>query len=731
MAIEEKENIEEPPEVEQESLQPEWENPPTIRDLQQNLDDADVDHGNHQQDVNRWLDNMAMEGAAAPPKVKGRSSVAPKVIRKQAEWRYSSLSDPFLSSSDIFEVSPKTAGDRTRAQQNGLVLNHQLNTYINKVAFIDAYVRDAVDTGTVICEVSWVIEEEEVPEEVPVYEYQPSMDPQLGQRYIHLAQIKQASQDLYWEHMNEGTDQAIGMYIQTGQLYEAVQVGTEIKTSIVETKNHPYVEVCDSANILIDPSCGGDLNKAQFVIKRHKASLSDLKKEGKYENLDKILVDSASVLANPDFKDTDDIQSFSFNDKPRKQFVVTTYWGSWDIHKTGIVVPIVASWVNSTLIRLEENPYPFKKPPFVMAVYMPKRRSIYGEPDGELLEDNQKIIGATTRGLIDLMGKSANAQMGTKQGFLDATNKRRFARGDNYEFNAQGDPRHAIYQHSFPELPRSGFDMIQMQNADAESLTGVKAFNSGINSAALGDSVGGGRDAMDAASKRESGILNRLAEGIREIGRMFVAMNAVWLSDEEVVRITDDEFVTVRRDDLAGNFDIKLGISTAEENNKRAQELAFMLQTLGNNMDFDLQKILISDIARLRKMPAVAKRVEEFEPKPDPMEVMKAQLEIKLLEAQIEKELELAAKHRSEAEANKARGYKDGTQGDLNSAKAGTEGAKTREHHSNADKTDLDYIHKTTGVDHARDLQKQDKKDLNDLNKTIVQAGLTNNEKKE
>ena len=77
------------------------------------------------------------------------------------------------------------------------------------------------------------------------------------------------------------------------------------------------------------------------------------------------------------------------------------------------------------MIRLEKNPFPDKKPPFVKAVYMPVRKSSWGEPDGELLEDNQKIVGAITRGMIDLLGKSANGQTAFKKGALDPVNKRK------------------------------------------------------------------------------------------------------------------------------------------------------------------------------------------------------------------------------------------------------------------------------------------------------------------
>ena len=42
--------------------------------------------------------------------------------------------------------------------------------------------------------------------------------------------------------------------------------------------------------------------------------------------------------------------------------VMYEYWGNYDINDDGIAEPIVCAWVGSTVIRLELNPYPDKKP---------------------------------------------------------------------------------------------------------------------------------------------------------------------------------------------------------------------------------------------------------------------------------------------------------------------------------------------------------------------------------
>ncbi len=67
-------------------------------------------------------------------------------------------------------------------------------------------------------------------------------------------------------------------------------------------------------------------------------------------------------------------------------------------------------------------------------------------------------------------------------------------------------PESAFYLHKFPEIPQSAAVMLEIQNNDAESLTGVKAFSSGISGSALGSTATGVRSALDATSKRDLDI---------------------------------------------------------------------------------------------------------------------------------------------------------------------------------------------------------------------------------
>jgi len=690
-------------ETEEEASLTEWKNEPTVANLKQDLTDAKPDTDAHIARVDGWLENLNITGKAKLAASKGRSTIVPKLIRKQAEWRYASLSEPFLSTSDLFDVDPVTSEDKASAYQNALVLNNQFNTKIKKIKFIDEYIRTAVDEGTVIVRVGWDFQETVTEVEHNVYEYRPVANEQEMQQLQQAMQIMAEDPGqfaIFPEDVRESAEQSTSQQ----QPIIATVTGTELVEETQTTYNCPTLEVCNFRNITIDPSCQGDLEVANFLSYSFESSLSDLKKDGKYTNLGKVKVQGASILGEPDH-DSPDESNFNFSDKARKKFVVYEYWGFWDINNDGVLVPIVAAWVGNEMIRLEENPFPDQKIPFVTAQYLPVRRSIFGEPDGELLEDNQKVVGAVTRGMIDIMGRSANGQTGIRKDALDVSNRRKFDAGKDYEYNGGIDPRIGFYMHTYPEIPQSAQYMLGVQNAEAESLTGVKAFSGpkGISGAALGDNVGGIKSAMDAAAKRELGILRRLAQGINEIGRKIISMNAEFLEEEEVIRTTANEFVPVRRDDLEGKHDLRLSISTPEADEAKAKELAFMLQTTGQTMGPAFSQIILSDIAKLRKMPDLAKRIENFAPEPDPLAEERAQLEIELLKAQIANEHSKAQENTTDAE--------------LNMAKVANLGSDT-------DNKDLDFIEQESGTKQERDLQKLDRGAEHNAKKSVLDQGL-------
>jgi len=99
-----------------------------------------------------------------------------------------------------------------------------------------------------------------------------------------------------------------------------------------------------------------------------------------------------------------------------------------------------------------------------------------------------------------------------------------------------------------------------------------------------------------------------------------------------------------------------------------------------------MSKLILRDIARLRKMPELAQKIEESQPQPDPAEQQLRQLEILKLQKEI-------AKMDSEIVENYAGA-------ELDQAKARTEG-------SQADLNDLDFVEQESGVKQEREKELQ------------------------
>ena len=131
-------------------LQPTWKNAPTALKLRADLKEAQSDHTMHTSQVDRWLDALNVEGSSAVKSGQGKSSITPKLIRKHAEWRYASLSEPLHTASTLFTTTPVSAEDAPIAEQDGAILNHQFENEIDKTALIDEAVRAGVDEGTIV-----------------------------------------------------------------------------------------------------------------------------------------------------------------------------------------------------------------------------------------------------------------------------------------------------------------------------------------------------------------------------------------------------------------------------------------------------------------------------------------------------------------------------------------------------------------------------------------------------
>ena len=597
--------------------------------------------------------------------IKGKSQIVSQDIRKQLEWMIPSLADPFLSSPDIIKCNPITWEDVPSARQNELLLNTQFCRKFPRYNFLMKSLKVLAMEGTLVVQTGWDYEDEEVEEMVETV----VIDPESGEEMIIMAKQKV----------------------------------TKVK------KNQPTAVVCRNEDIYIDPTCMDNMDKCQFVIHRYETDLSSLRADGRYKNLDKVEKYEGQNRDNE--YSPQDHTYFTFEDKARKKMVMYEYWGNYDVNEDGIAEPIVCSWIGNTVVRLQSNPYPDKKPPFIVVPFNAVPFQIYGDSLASVIGDNQKVKTAIIRGVIDNMAQSNNGQVGMKKGSLDIANRKKFLQGNNFEYNGdKGD----FWQGSYNQIPGSAFDVMTLMNNEIESQTGVKSFSGGITGNALGSSATGARGALDATATRRISLVRNIAENlIKPLMRKWMSYNAEFLEAEEIVRITNEEFIPIKRDDLTGNIDIDISISTAEDNNAKSQELSFLLQTLGNTMPFEMTQMIIAEIAKLSRMPDLEKRIRDFKQEPDPaaQQMQQAEMERLALENQ---------KLQSEIVRNNARAGEDEIDIQLKMQKAQVEAAKARKLGSEADMTDLDFLLKNDGIDRADKATEREEKRLHDLDKIAL-----------
>lgn len=100
-----------------------WVKEPSINELKHDLTQAKNSLSDYVAKLDNWV-NLYNAPKFGDSKHKG-SRIVPKLVRKQAEWNAPALSEPFLSTTELFDVRALTFEDVPRAKQNALILNNQ------------------------------------------------------------------------------------------------------------------------------------------------------------------------------------------------------------------------------------------------------------------------------------------------------------------------------------------------------------------------------------------------------------------------------------------------------------------------------------------------------------------------------------------------------------------------------------------------------------------------------
>jgi len=549
-----------------------------------------------------------------------------KEVFKQVEWAKTQYKYPFVSNDEPISIQAShDEYDTYFGHQSAILLNYFFTKKFNRFNFITDLIHTACVEGNVIIRTGW--------------EYQGKI----------IKVKKQIETPLQLP-----TDTQLPNVEQITQIQE-IEVEEEIP--IV---NKPTAEIVKIDDIYIDPTAK-NIDDIQYIIQRREVRLYELKREGIYINLDKVKKDISNMSTNknvyvqPYKEELNPTLAFNAEDVERKKVYMYEYWGYQEIN--GEIQPIVCCWIGDTIVRLEENPYPDKKIPYVIMPYIKIPNTLWGKSLAELIEEHQTIKTGILRGMFDNIAQSNAPQVGVQKGNLDSINFKRFIEGKHFEFNMSPN---TFYKGQYNRIPSEIFQVLRDVDYDKQVLSGIVPMQGGQGSQAIYGSQAAKSGSMNSLMLKEVDTVNNIAENLIK-PLMFKWLIYIYdvMDPEEIQSITKLQYIEPREEYLVNYADnITIDIETEQTKTIKASELAFLLQTLGQTLPFDFTKTILAEMTDLKGIKNLSEKIKQYEPQPDPvqqqmtqLQLQKMQLELQILQGQAQADIQLKEAKAKEAEA--------------------------------------------------------------------------------
>ena len=637
--------------------------------IEHDLAEARKYHDDSMGDISNWMDEY--EGKPYGNEQDGKSTLVWRLIKKQGEALTSNIIKPFLGNFDIVEINPVTEADVYKSKLSEKLINHYWNKGVNPIKFLKTLGKVVVPEGTVFIRVGWERSVEEKKQNIPTEAITPEMRASFEEK------------GAVFKQKNDGT--------------------TDIVVENVLT-NRPTRKVVRNEDVYVDPTAD-TFEESKFLIYEMRTSLSDIMEDPIYDDAAikrlKTIVDENS----DDRTDGNDLHkqnptNFEFLDKARKKITLYEYWGEYDMEGKGKTIPVVATMAKygekKLILRLEKNPFPFQKIPFVCIPLYDDPFKIYGRGLPDMISDEQKLSTSIIRGIIDNMANSNNGIKFFKKGALDSTNFNRLKKGEKYiEINTHDSINTAILDGNFNQLPQHIYTMLSMLDNQAQAMTGITNAMQGLPGSEVKSSTSNFSAMMSQSQIRLLDITNNITNGLKEMLRMWVYMTTKYVDEEEIKKITGLDIPALKQSEtqrLAQEFgldqlppdvaqgammlvatevedmfnrkdvkyDIKIKVGTDGLKQIKIANLNMLMQQLAplaeaGNVPPDAIKLLVSDLAEQLDRPDIAQMIVQYQPQPDPMAEAhnQADLEIKAGQAQKDKALAANAMARTQDVASK------------------------------------------------------------------------------
>jgi len=289
----------------------------------------------------------------------------------------------------------------------------------------------------------------------------------------------------------------------------------------------------------------------------------------------------------------------------------------WDVNDDGRKEQVIFTVLKDSevLVRAKRIEEVFRSGlrPVWSAPYIKRENSIYGRGLPELLERLQDMMNESMNILID-WGRISNAPVGVYRSASGFRPGRQLIEPGAF---IAVDDVNDVKLLAYPNANQAYlFNLMGMLNSMAERLTSQGDLQSGRvptgKSSAL-RTVGTTMALLQQSDIPTDRILKRFYYGLNDFFKIIWRLNEVYMSDEVKFRVVGDmgkeSFVTIKRDELRGNYDFRFTGTTESVNREAQGTVAQNLLALVNN-PLALQSGVTSEVniynAHIRALEAMA-----------------------------------------------------------------------------------------------------------------------------
>lgn len=416
----------------------------------------------------------------------GRSTIVSSDVMDTIEWMMPSLMRVFTAAQDIVVIQPVGGEDVSAAEQHQALINYQFNYKMEGFTKFYTWFKDALIYGLGVIKLTWE----------SFYEKRP----------------------FYYEEMSEEEFTALGIQpdisIEEFDEYESITVentvaedGTKIEATIVnklfkdvkgflkkETYSGPWLENIPVTSFYMEYGARS-IREANFVCHRVRRTMDYLRRmerDGIYHNVDEVIpfaegddgfseyTSFSELEGNGDLSNSELIVSPS---EGREYKWIWECWVKLDIDGDGLLEPLLVTFTDNVLLRVEENPFDHGEPPFETIVPIIDCHRLYGISVTDLVIEFQRMKTSLYRNLFDNIAFSVNnfflvnRSSGTDIGALLNIKPGSVVFTD--------DVNTGVREMKPESLSQSIFQLFDYLDTGKENRTGITKYNQGLDAGSL------------------------------------------------------------------------------------------------------------------------------------------------------------------------------------------------------------------------------------------------------